>query len=103
MSELLVELLGAAALLWALVSGLVVEPLGAAAELLLWEVALLCELMSELLVEEVELGGFAELLGAAVLLCPLILLWSEVVLAPVLPTPLELAACDGVAEDGGVF
>jgi hypothetical protein len=71
----------------------------------LGEVALLCELMSELLVEveEVELGGFAELLGAAVLLCPLMLLWFEVVLAPVLPTPLELAACDGDAEDGGVF
>ena len=78
------------------------ELLGAAA-LLLGEVALLCATMSELLVEEEALGGFeVELLGAAVLLCAL-MLWSEVVLLPVLPTPLELAASEGVADDGGVF
>lgn len=78
------------------------ELLGAAA-LLLGEVALLCALMSELLVEEEALGGFeVELLGAAALLCAL-MLWSEVVLLPVLPTPLELAASEGVADDGGVL
>jgi len=87
--------LGAAAL-WAVVSEVllcavvsvvvVVEVLGA---------ALLCALISELVL----LGG-VEVVADGVWL-ELMLLWSEVV-APWLPTPLELAAWSGVWLDGGV-
>jgi hypothetical protein len=95
-----VELLGVLALLLcALVSELVAELLGGVVEVELLGAALFCALISELLVVEV----LVELLGAAALFCALVLLWSEVVEAPVLPTPLELAACEGVAVDGGVF
>jgi hypothetical protein len=97
-SELLVEVellgaaapeLGAAALFCALISELLVEVelLGAAA-LELGAAALFCALISELLVELVLLLG-------GVLLCELML--------PCVPTPLELAASEGVAVEGGVF
>jgi hypothetical protein len=100
-TSLEVALLGALALLLCVLASELVELLGGVleAELLGAAAALFCALMSELLVVEV----LVELLGAGVVLCALMLLWSEVVEAPVLPTPLELAACEGVAVDGGVF
>jgi len=101
LTSLDVELLGVLALLLcALVSELVAELLGGVVDVVLLGAAFFCALISEVLVVEVLVEL---LLGAAALFCALMLLWSEVVEAPVLPTPLELAACEVVAVDGGVF
>jgi hypothetical protein len=89
------------ALCCALISLVVEELLGAAAALLFWA------LMSELVLDLDALESAGGLVLLVVLLWALI---SEVLAGvwlaeaePEYPTPLELAACDGVAVDGGVF